>query len=314
MDKKKIIKNTESILEQIEYHNNLYYNLDSPEISDAKYDELILNLRDLKDKYPDVLKNIDILNKIGGEALAQFTKFTHPSRMLSLDNAMNSDDLENFEKKVQNFLGNKNLKLDYSIEPKIDGLSLNLIYENGKLKEGVTRGNGEVGEVVTNNISTIKEIPKKLNTKNPPKLIEIRGEVFITRDDFDILNKDSDIKFANPRNAAAGSLRQLDNDITSTRPLKFIAHGFGLAEENNNKTYYDTMIEFKRWGIPISPKLQVAKSIKELIIIHEDIFQNRNEIPYDIDGLVYKVNFRLTKQIKFCRKSTTLGNCTQIRG
>ena len=165
MDKKKIIKNTESILEQIEYHNNLYYNLDSPEISDAKYDELILNLRDLKDKYPDVLKNIDILNKIGGEALAQFTKFTHPSRMLSLDNAMNSNDLENFEKKVQNFLGNKNLKLNYSVEPKIDGLSLNLIYEKGELKEGVTRGNGEIGEVVTNNISTIKEIPKKLNTR-----------------------------------------------------------------------------------------------------------------------------------------------------
>ena len=304
MDKKKIIKNTESILTQIEYHNNLYYNLDSPEISDAKYDELILNLRDLKDKYPDVLKNIDILNKIGGEALAQFTKFTHPSRMLSLDNAMNSNDLENFEKKVQNFLGNKNFKLNYSVEPKIDGLSLNLIYEKGELKEGVTRGNGEIGEVVTNNISTIKEIPKKLNTKNPPNLIEIRGEVFITRDDFDILNKDSDIKFANPRNAAAGSLRQLDKDITSSRPLKFIAHGFGLAEENKNKTYYDTMIEFKRWGIPISPKLQVAKSIKELIIIHEDIFQNRNDIPYDIDGLVYKVNFLdLQNRLSFVGKA-----------
>ena len=127
MDIKKIKKNTESILEQIEYHNNLYYNLDKPEISDAKYDELISNLKDLKNKYPDILKNVDLLDKIGGEALAQFTKFTHPSRMLSLDNAMNSSDLQNFEKKVQNFLGNKDPKLDYSVEPKIDGLSLNLI-------------------------------------------------------------------------------------------------------------------------------------------------------------------------------------------
>jgi DNA ligase (NAD+) len=186
---KKIIKDADSILKQIEHHNNLYYNLDAPIISDSEYDKLLTSLSNLVNEHPKTLKHIDLFNKVGGEASAQFTKFTHPSRMLSLDNAMNLEDLENFEKKVKNFLGNKNSNLEYSIEPKIDGLSLNLIYENGILKEGVTRGNGEVGEVVTDNISTIKEIPKKLKTKKPPEMIEIRGEVFITREDFEVLNK-----------------------------------------------------------------------------------------------------------------------------
>ena len=224
--------------------------------------------------------------------------------MLSLDNAMDEDDLENFEKKVNNFLSNKPSNLEYSVEPKIDGLSLNLIYEKGYLVEGVTRGNGEVGEVVTENINTIREIPKKLNTKNPPNKIEIRGEVFITREDFNLLNKNSNTNFANPRNAAAGSLRQLDKNITASRPLKFIAHGFGITDNNANKTYFDTMQEFKNWGIPISPKLKVLKSIKKLVLIHQDIFKNRSEIPYDIDGLVYKVNnLELQNRLGFVGKS-----------
>ena len=304
MSTKKIIKDADSILEQIEYHNNLYYNLDAPKISDSEYDKLLTSLSNLIKDHPKTLKHIDLLNKVGGDALAQFTKFTHPSRMLSLDNAMDLDDLINFEKKVKNFLGNKNSDLEYSVEPKIDGLSLNLIYEKGILKEGVTRGNGEVGEVVTNNISTIIEIPKKLKTSNPPNMIEIRGEVFITRDDFNTLNKNNNIKFANPRNAAAGSLRQLDKDITASRPLKFIAHGFGITEQNNHKTYYETMLEFKSWGIPISPNLQVIGSIEELSIVHQDIFKNRNDIPYDIDGLVYKVNeLELQSRLSFVGKS-----------
>ena len=304
MDTKKIIKDANSILEQIEYHNNLYYNLDAPKISDAEYDKLLSNLKNLVSENSVILKNIDLINKVGGVASAQFTKFTHPSRMLSLDNAMNFEDLENFEKKVKNFLGNKHSNLEYSIEPKIDGLSLNLIYEKGELKEGVTRGSGEVGEVVTENISTIKEIPKKLKIKNPPDMIEIRGEVFITRDDFYILNKDSDTKFANPRNAAAGSLRQLDSSVAKTRPLKFLAHGFGLYNQNISKTYYNTMLEFSSWGIPISPKLQIAKSIKEMSIIHDEIFKNRNDIPYDIDGLVYKIDdLELQKRLSFVGKS-----------
>ena len=301
---KKIKKDVNKILEKIRYHNNLYYNHDKPEISDADYDKLVLNLKDLIKKYPDTLDNSSLLSEIGGEASAQFTKFTHPSRMLSLDNAMNLEDLENFEKKVKNFLGNKKFNLEYTIEPKIDGLSLNLIYENGILKEGVTRGNGEIGEVVTDNISTIKEIPKKLKTIKPPQMIEIRGEVFIIREDFDILNKENGTKFANPRNAAAGSLRQLDKNITQSRPLKFIAHGFGSSYHGINKTYYDTMHELHSWGIPISPKLQVAKSIYEMSLVHSEIFSNRNDIPYDIDGLVYKVNdLELQNRLSFVGKS-----------
>jgi len=304
VDTLKIKKDVEAILEKIKYHNNLYYNLDTSEISDADYDLLLKKLQKFKDEYPSIVTDISILNEIGGQPSNQFTKFTHPSRMLSLDNAMNRDDLLNFEKKINNFLGEKNKKFEYSIEPKIDGLSLNLIYENGILKEGITRGNGEVGEVVTDNISTIKEIPKKLKTKMPPNMIEVRGEVFIDREDFLSLNAKNETKFANPRNAAAGSLRQLDVRITESRPLKFIAHGFGLSDQQINTTYYETMNSLKKWGIPISPKLALAQSIDELDKIHKDIFKNRNDIPYDIDGLVYKVNdLKLQNRLSYVGKS-----------
>ena len=162
-------------------------------------------------------------------------------------------------------------------------------YKGGKLKVAATRGDGLNGEIITSNVFTIKEIPQKLKIKSPPKKLEIRGEIFITKKDFLELNEKSRNQFANPRNAAAGSLRQLDVKITERRPLKFIAHGFGAYKEEK-KTYHDQMMEFKSWGLPISPYLTVANSIDDLLRNYNYINDKRSEIPYDIDGLVYKVN------------------------
>ena len=285
-------KKIRDIINKINYHNDLYYNKDNPEISDAEYDRLIVEFKKIQKDFPNLKDEDNPLMKIGGKSSDEFTKFNHPTRMLSLDNAMTKDDLENFIKKIIRFLSLKVSDIQFSIEPKIDGLSVNLVYENGELTVAATRGDGLNGETITSNVSTIKEIPQKLKVKFPPEKLEIRGEIFITKKDFFDLNEKSKNQFANPRNAAAGSLRQLDVKITASRPLKFIAHGFG-AFEKEKKTYYDQMKEFKTWGIPISPYLKVANDLDDLLKNYNYINDSRSEIPYDIDGLVYKVNDKL---------------------
>ena len=280
-------KKFQELVKIIQYHNNLYYNDDNPKISDAEYDGLINDYKKIKKSFPAETKQSDLLDEIGGKPSELFSKFNHPTRMLSLDNAMSEDDLVNFQKKISNFLNKKTIDFEFSTEPKIDGLSVNLIYKNGKLVIAATRGDGQTGENITNNVITIKDIPKLLKTKSPPTSIEIRGEIFITKEDFIKLNTENN--FANPRNAAAGSLRQLDPKETAKRPLKFIAHGFG-SFNGEKKNYYDQLIELKSWGIPISPFLKRVQNLNELMTIYGEINKKRAEIPYDIDGLVYKVN------------------------
>ena len=280
-------KKFQELVKIIQYHNNLYYNDDNPKISDAEYDGLINDYKKIKKSFPVETKQSDLLDEIGGKPSELFSKFNHPTRMLSLDNAMSEDDLVNFQKKISNFLNKKTIDFEFSTEPKIDGLSVNLIYKNGKLVIAATRGDGQTGENITNNVITIKDIPKLLKTKSPPTSIEIRGEIFITKEDFIKLNTENN--FANPRNAAAGSLRQLDPKETAKRPLKFIAHGFG-SFNGEKKNYYDQLIELKSWGIPISPFLKKVQNLNELMTIYNEINKKRAEIPYDIDGLVYKVN------------------------
>ena len=280
-------KKFQELVKIIQYHNNLYYNDDNPKISDAEYDGLINDYKKIKKSFPVETKQSDLLDEIGGKPSELFSKFNHPTRMLSLDNAMSEDDLVNFQKKISNFLNKKTIDFEFSTEPKIDGLSVNLIYKNGKLVIAATRGDGQTGENITNNVITIKDIPKLLKTKSPPTSIEIRGEIFITKEDFIKLNTENN--FANPRNAAAGSLRQLDPKETAKRPLKFIAHGFG-SFNGEKKNYYDQLIELKSWGIPISPFLKKVQNLNELMTIYSEINKKRAEIPYDIDGLVYKVN------------------------
>ena len=287
---KNIKKKLEKLSTEINFHNNLYYNKDDPKISDSDYDKLVIELKELLKSNPDIQINNSPLDKIGGSPSELFTKFNHPTPMMSLDNAMNLEDLINFEKKINNFLKDLDGQIEYSVEPKIDGLSINLIYINGELNVGATRGNGQIGEAITPNILTIADIPRKLKTKSPPDKIEIRGEVFIAKSDFQKLNKINSGQFANPRNAAAGSLRQLDSAVPSKRPLKFISHGFGHFEATDKETYYQQMKEFKKWGIPISPYLEICTGIKDLEHIYYNINKKRADIPYDIDGLVYKIN------------------------
>ena len=299
--KKAILDN---LIKQIEYHNNLYYNNDNPEISDAEYDNLILKYKKIINENPNLKTLNDPLNKIGGSASELFSKFSHPSRMLSLDNAMSIEDVRNFEKKVINFLGKENKKIEYVAEPKIDGLSVNLIYSKGSLITAATRGNGITGEVITSNVLTIRDIPQKLKTKKPPNNIEIRGEIFMNKSDFIKLNKKSDNQFSNPRNAAAGSLRQLDSSITASRPLRFIAHGFGENNNENYTSYEKKMNDFKLWGIPISPYLKKFDNISDLYSYHEKIDNERSSLPYDIDGMVYKIdNLQFQKRLGFVGKA-----------
>ena len=299
--KKAILDN---LIKQIEYHNNLYYNNDNPEISDAEYDNLILKYKKIINENPNLKTLNDPLNKIGGTASELFSKFSHPSRMLSLDNAMSIEDVRNFEKKVINFLGKDNKSIEYVAEPKIDGLSVNLIYSKGSLITAATRGNGITGEVITSNVLTIRDIPQKLKTKKPPNNIEIRGEIFMNKSDFIKLNKKSDNQFSNPRNAAAGSLRQLDSSITASRPLRFIAHGFGENNNENYTSYEKKMNDFKLWGIPISPYLKKFDNVNDLNGYHEKIDNERSSLPYDIDGMVYKIdNLQFQKRLGFVGKA-----------
>ena len=290
MKKKDIKSNLSKLINEIKIHNDLYYNKDKPSITDSEYDKLVLKLKKIILENPSVHLDENPLNEIGGKVSEDFSKFNHPSPMLSLDNAMTVDDLRNFEKRLKNFLGSSGENIEYCIEPKIDGLSVNLIYENGKLETAATRGNGKIGEIITSNIRTINDIPEKIDFEDAPSSMEIRGEIFMTKDDFVVLNKSSNNQFANPRNAAAGSLRQIDPNVTAKRPLKFISHGFGLIKGNKHETYYDQMVQLKKWKIPISPLMNKSKSIDGLINIYSEIVSKRADIPYDIDGLVYKVN------------------------
>ena len=249
------------LINEIKNHNDLYYNQDKPSILDKEYDTLIIKLKKIIKENPSIKIDYNPLIEIGGKASDDFSKFDHPSPMLSLDNAMTLDDLKNFKKKLNNFLGSSGKNIEFCSEPKIDGLSVNLIYRNGYLETAATRGNGKVGEIITSNIKTIRDIPINLKSKNIPFFLEVRGEIFMNKEDFMILNKNSKEKFANPRNAAAGSLRQIDANITARRPLKFISHGFGVIKGEPMKTYYEQMMQFKEWKIPISPLIKKSNSI-----------------------------------------------------
>ena len=291
IDKFLIIKRLKELANEIEKHNNLYHNLDKPIISDAEYDDLIKENNKLENKYPDLILKNSPNYLIVSKVKSKFVKINHKSQMYSLSNAFNKNDILEFIKKTNKFLNNPiNTNFKFLCEPKIDGLSLNLSYKNGKLISAATRGDGLVGEDVTENIKNINDIPKKLDT-NFPDFIEVRGEVFINKEDFLKINynlKNSE-KFANPRNAAAGSLRQLDTSISHNRPLKFIAHGIGKCSINYNtiEEYYQ---DLKIWNIPISKLSKYCYSVDDIIEQYKKINDKREKIKFDIDGLVIKIN------------------------
>ena len=293
MTENDIKKIYQSKIRDFEKHNELYYDKSSPVISDRKFDEIKAEILDLEKKYAFLYSDKSPSKSVGFKPSKNFEKFQHKVQMLSLSNAFDKKDLINFEKKILNYL-NKNIELEYSVEPKIDGISASLTYLNGKLTYGVSRGDGSQGELITDNLKTIKDIPEIIKKNNVPKEIEIRGEVFIEKKYFEKI-KD---KFANPRNAASGTLRQKDPKETSKIPLKFIAYTFGFISEDKFEYQSEFLKQLKLWGFVTSQYNEVIQNINELIKFHEQFEKKRYHLKYDIDGLVYKVNnIKLQKRL-----------------
>ena len=263
--------------------NKAYFEKDSPIVSDSEFDKLKNELSELQEKYSYLKKIYDLEKFVGSSPSNKFKKIKHAKPMLSLSNAFNRQDMEDFQKKIKNFLNIKS-NFELSSEPKIDGISASLRYEDGKLVYGLSRGDGIFGEDITENLLTIKEIPKYL--KNAPKVIEIRGEVYIGKKDFEQFRE----KFANPRNAAGGSLRQKDSNETKKIPLKFFAYGIGDMLPKNFKTQSDLLAEIKKWKFPVNSLCQKISSIDEIETNHAKIETLRGNLNYDVDGIVYKVN------------------------
>ncbi len=279
----------------INKHNKLYYEKSNPKVSDYDYDQLKKEIIEIESKYPEIVVKESPSLKVGFKPSKNFKKISHKVPMLSLSNAFNEEDLKNFEKKIINFLSlNKNFEIEYSTEPKIDGISASIKYEKGVFIKGLSRGDGIQGEDITENLKTISDIPKTINLNDFPKSIDIRGEVFISKTDF----KKMDKKFANPRNAASGSLRQKDPKETKKTPLKFIAYTFGYIEEQKSKTQSDFLLNLKKWGFKISKFNKKIKGIKNLVQYHKKFEEMRFDLDYDVDGIVYKVNnFDLQKRL-----------------
>ena len=285
MKKDEIIKNYNYKLKELFNHNKLYYDKSKPIISDSKYDKLKYDILELENKYKFLKNNKSPDKVVGYKPSRSFEKYKHKVPMLSLSNAFSENDLINFEKKIFNYL-NKNIKLNYSVEPKIDGISASLTYKNKKLVYGVSRGDGLTGEVITENLKTIKDIPKKINVPNFPNEIEIRGEVFIKKGDFLKLKNE----FANPRNAASGTLRQKDPNETKKIPLNFVAYTFGFIQNNTFKFQSEFLKELKKWGFKTNKHNKILSNIKQLINFHKKFEETRFDIDYDVDGLVYKID------------------------
>ena len=275
--------------------NYQYYTIDNPEVSDSEYDRLFRELKQIETDYPALLTLDSPTQRVGGQVLDKFSQVSHSLPMLSLDNMFNEADLKAFNKRVKGWLNSENTPT-YIAEPKLDGLAISLRYEQGILVQAATRGDGNVGEDVTINTRTISSIPLKLNGSGIPEVIEIRGEIFITKQGFESLNKqqitDGKKPFVNPRNAAAGSLRQLDSRITANRPLEIYCYGLGeikgLAKMPGSHSAAMSMIE--KWGCRISPELQKVSSIEACAAYIEQIGERRNNLAYDIDGVVFKVD------------------------
>jgi DNA ligase (NAD+) len=286
MEKKDIVKVYINKINELQKYSEAYFKKDSPIVNDQKYDEIKKEILYLEKKY-NYLKNKNSPSQnIGYEPSNKFKKIKHAKSMLSLSNAFEKEDMSDFLSKINNFLNIKNLNIELLSEPKIDGISASLTYENGLLTKGLSRGDGTTGEDILQNLKTIKEIPKKIVDKNIPKILEVRGEVYIGKQDFENIKKD----FANPRNAAGGSLRQKDPRKTSKIPLKYFAYGFGVVEPMIFKTQSDFINKINQWGFSININNQLVKGLDEIEKQYKLIDENRSSLDYDIDGLVYKVN------------------------
>ena len=283
----------ESLKKIIQEHDHAYYLLDDTLISDHEYDSLFKELKKIESENPHLITLDSPTQRVGGRPLDEFKQIAHKKPMLSLGNAFGNDELNAFYKRVTETLDITDIQ--FSAELKFDGLAISLFYENGFLKYAATRGDGLVGEDVTHNIKTMKVIPLRLRSNSPPKILELRGEVLMNKDDFLKLNEhqhEQNLKvFANPRNAAAGSLRQLDPAVTAKRKLQFFAYGLGEVDTSINFNYHSQMIDFiKDLGIPVSKYSEIVQNNKDMEAYFQKILGQRNALPFDIDGIVFKVN------------------------
>jgi DNA ligase (NAD+) len=287
------------LAEEIARHNKLYYQKDAPEISDADYDALARRNREIEARFPELRRADSPSESVGAAPAGGFAKLRHSQPMLSLDNAFEESDVRDFFARVRRFLGlAEDAAIEVTAEPKIDGLSASLRFESGRFVQGATRGDGMVGEDVTENLKTLEDVPKALKGSHPPRLLEVRGEVYMRRAEFSKLNErraaaDEPV-FANPRNAAAGSVRQLDPTITAGRPLHFFAYAPGEVSEAKDlgDSQWDFLARLKVRGFAVNPLAKLCRNVEEALAFHAKIQSQRADLPYDIDGVVYKVNRR----------------------
>lgn len=282
-----------SLCARIAQYDHEYYVLDAPTVPDSEYDRIYRELQALENQHPQLIATDSPTQRVSGSALNAFKSITHRQAMLSLNNAFAENELEAFDKRIREALGQT--QIEYAVEPKFDGLAITLTYEHGVFKQGATRGDGYTGEDVTHNLRTLRCIPMRLNCERPPKLLEVRGEVLMFKRDFEKLNQTQlakgDKLFANPRNAAAGSLRQLDAKITATRPLSFFAYGLGAAEGVPALSSHSAAMDYlEGLNFPVSNARALVYGLTGLLGYFKKIGEARNALPFDIDGVVYKVN------------------------
>jgi len=294
-------KELERLAESIAEHDRAYYEKDAPKVSDAEYDALRRRNAAIEQRFPDLVRADSPSRRIGAAPAAGFAKVTHAKPMLSLDNAFDEEDVRAFFASVRNFFRRPEdlarvdpATIEVAAEPKIDGLSCSLRYERGELVLAATRGDGITGEDVTANVRTLKDVPHRLKGRGWPATIEVRGEVYMERPGFFALNAEreqaGETVFANPRSSAAGSLRQLDPSITAQRPLKFFAYAWGESSEPVAATHWQALERFRAGGLPVNPLSKLCRGVDAVLGFHRDIAERRADLPYDIDGVVYKVN------------------------
>ncbi|GAA5219248.1 NAD-dependent DNA ligase LigA [Corallincola platygyrae] len=295
-----IVSQIATLRAQIEEYNYQYYVLNDPSVPDAEYDRAMRELIGLENEHPDLITPDSPTQKVGGEALSAFEQVAHEVPMLSLDNVFDDEGFLAFTKRLQDRLGTSDVS--FCCEPKLDGLAVSILYENGVLVRAATRGDGQTGENITANVRTITSVPLKLRGEGIPVRLEVRGEVFMPKAGFEQLNKRAaqlgEKQFANPRNAAAGSLRQLDSKITAKRPLAFYAYSTGVIEGDNQppESHYQGLMRLKSWGLPVSTEVKVMTTESDVVAYYKDILARRAELPYEIDGVVLKVDSLVQQQ------------------
>ena len=289
-----------TLVQQLETYNHQYYVLDEPSVPDAEYDRLMRELQALEATHPELMVAGSPTQKVGGAALTSFSQITHELPMLSLDNVFSPEELQAFQKRLQDRLLS-GADIEFSCEPKLDGLAVSILYENGVFVQAATRGDGQVGEDISANVKTIKSVPLRLLGNDYPQRLEVRGEVFMPKAGFELLNanarKKGEKAFVNPRNAAAGSLRQLDPKIAASRPLAFNAYALGVVDGGElSYRHSENLQKLKQWGIPVCADVAVAYGYQGCLDFYQQIGERRDQLSYDIDGVVYKVNDLVLQQ------------------